>query len=93
MHVIHCDFFPYMGLLCSLLIGPKDNQRQNALSCYPKMYERMVKYMLHFLDAEIQITYTYGQNNHSLTHIIYLKIKKYVKNVVYEEIIRDGTLQ
>ena len=35
-----------------------------------KMFGHMIKFMLHFLDAEIQKTYMYGLNNHNLKHII-----------------------
>ena len=34
-----------------------NNQHQSVESCYPKIFGHMVKFMLHFLDAEIQTTY------------------------------------
>ena len=61
------------------LIGHKDNEHQSVVSCYPKMFGHMVKFMLHFLDAEIQTAYMYGRNNHNLKHIICPNKKSYVK--------------
>ena len=69
----------------------ENNQHQSVESCYPKIFRHMVKFMLHFLDAEIQTTYMYGRNNHNLKHIICPNKKTYVKNVVYNEVIKDIT--
>ena len=59
-----------------------NNQHQSVESSYPKIFGHIVKFMLHFLDAEIQTTYMYGRNNHNLKHIICPNKKTYVKNVV-----------
>ena len=55
------------------------------------MFAHMVKFMLHFLDTEIQTTYMYWQDNHNLKHIICPNKTTYVKNVVYDEVIKDIT--
>ena len=70
-----------------------NNQHQSVESCYPKIFGHMVKFMLHFLDAEIQTTYMYGRNNHNLKHIVCPNKQKktHVKNVVYDEVIKDIT--
>ena len=60
-----------------------NNQHQNVESCYPKIFGHMVKFMLHFLDAEIQTTYMYGRNNHNLKHII-CPNKKHVSKMLGE---------
>ena len=73
------------------LIGHKNNQHQSKESCCLKMFGHMVKFMLYFLDAEIQTTYMYGRNNHNLKHIICPNKKTYAKNVVYNEVIKDIT--
>ena len=69
-------------------------QGQSASKCgilLPKDVWTHGQIYVPFLDAEIQTTYKYGRNNYNLKHIICPNKKTYVKNVVYNEVIKDIT--